>query len=492
MTIPCTLAQDTPLPSSALAPAQPSTGAALTALLGLSAKLALAQLAPMLASLYLARLVARQGALLFSSYSLVNAINIALFIAASSFLQALYFIGGRALGQDRRANYDSAILAGLALAGCIGMGSVVLSMAIGPILSALDMDRDLVALAGKLGLVAACGIPPVLLLVVYRVHAALNERAGLVALMSVGGTALTLVLAALWLRWGSAGPEHTVLGIAASMVLANWIMLGAAALCWRMLPELRFGSGALAAARAGIGPALRSLAAVGWPIGAVVFLDSMASLVSSMLVSRYWLALAPLHVMVLLWVTLALIVPLGIAQAAVQRVALTHAQGRLAQRNAIVRAALLLMAAYSVLIIAAFSLWPFALAQLLLGPQVLAPALLLQLPQMMFLGSVLLALQGVVVIGAALLRGIGQTRAPLVQAFIGYAVIATGAQILLGPVLGYGLAGVWWGLVSGFGATAVAVLLYCKKEFRLSKAVMEKPAAPAAHLKFDPSSLTLT
>ena len=61
----------------------------------LSVKLSLAMLAPLLMSLYVARLVAQQGDLIFSGYSIVSSTNMALFIIASSLFWASFFASSK-------------------------------------------------------------------------------------------------------------------------------------------------------------------------------------------------------------------------------------------------------------------------------------------------------------------------------------------------------------------------------------------------------------
>jgi MATE family multidrug resistance protein len=449
-------------------PGRPGRWLLVGALLGLSLKMALALLAPLLAGLWLARLVAAHGALPFSGYTLVNAVNTTFFIAASSFLQSLYYVGGRALGRGEPAHYRAGMAAGVVLALLFGGAGAAISAGIGPLLGLLHMDPGLVAHARPLGLAAAAAMLPMPLLVVHRVHASLNERAGLVTLLSVAGALLTAVLASAWIRAAGAAPLHAALLAIWCTAGVNWLMLAIALLTCRASTALRLPPAPAPHLR----PAVREVAAIGWPIGAVVLLDSLASLVSSLLVGYYWLPWVPLHMTVLLLVTVALIGPLGIAQAAVQHVSVTHARGQLKERNLVAAAALLLGLLFSLLVLAAFTLWPARIAALLLTPQALAAAAPLLAP-VMTLGAVLLAQQALIVIAAALLRGIGQTRAPMRQAFVGYTLVASGGQLLLGPVLGYGLPGVWWGLLLGFGATAFAVLWRCREEFR-------QPAAPAA------------
>jgi MATE family multidrug resistance protein len=430
----------------------------------LSLKLALAQLAPLVASLYLSALVAAQGPMVFSSYSLVTTVNLTLFIAASSFLQVLYYVAGRAKGYAADGEYDGAMSAGVVMALTLAAVGTALSCMIGIILDALQLDAELVAGARWQGMLAAVGIAPTLLLVVYRVHASLNRRAGFVTLLAGAGAALAAAFAT-WAVWRSTGEaEHAVAGVLLSIAAANWLMLLVALASLRCSPELRRSRDVAGATRPPLRQSIALMCAVGWPVGAVVLLDSLASLVTALFVGRYWVAAVPVNAVVLLWVAVGLVIPLGMAQAAVQRVAVTHAEGDRATRNRLATVAMAMGVGYGVLAVAFFALVPVPMGALLLHHAAYEPENVAMLRALMIPGGIVLALQGLIVIAAAILRGIGQTRAPLVQAFIGYSIIGTGSQALFGLVLGYGATGVWWGLVLGFAVTAVAVTWRCWHE----------------------------
>jgi MATE family multidrug resistance protein len=436
--------------------ARPAGGARVVpGLLVLALKMALAQLAPLLASLYLAGVVARQGSLPFSGYILVASINLTVFLALSTSLQALFYVGGKALGRQRPADYEAAIGAGTRLALWIALPSMLLSAAVGGMLHLLRFDARVVALAAWLGLAAAVGIPPALLMVVYRVHAALNGRAGLVTLLYAAGAALAVALATLAV---ALAPGHAPVAVVLSLAATNWLVLLGGWLSLRRSP-LRLGRGALRAS--GLGATMRLIAAVGWPIGAVVLLDSLASLASQLIVGRFWLAAVPVHGAVMLWTAVGLVVPIGIGQAAVQSVAVLHARGDRAARNRAAAASLATGALYGAIVAALFAAFPVRLGAVLLGAGAHQPAARALLGQIMGPGGVALGLQGVIVIAAGILRGLGQTRAPLVQALIGYAVIGTGGQLLFGFVLGQGVRGIWLGLILGFATIAAAVTWGC-------------------------------
>ncbi|WP_224360661.1 MATE family efflux transporter [Hyalangium versicolor] len=442
------------------------TSAVVWALSVLAMKTVATQVAPLLASLYVASLVAKEAAMTFSSYSLVTSVNLTIFLAASGSLQALYFVAGQALGRKDQSAYDAAIVAGLLLALALGVGSMMLSFAIGAILRMLGMNSDVVALAPPQGAVAAIGIIPALWMAVYRVHASLREKPGIVTLVYATGAASAAIIATATTGLWPAVLGSTAVRVLLSVSASNWLMLLLAALSLRAFPDLRPRPGTLTEVKAKLRAASAIVASVGWPIGVVILLDSLAPLISSLIIGRYWTSAIPVHSIVLLWVSLCQVVPVGLGHAAVQRIAVLHSKGDVINRNRVAVVSLMLGAVFGVLVIAVFAAIPVQLGAVFLGKAAFAPEAQTLLRQLMLPGGILLTIQGLIIIGAAILRGVGQTRAPLMQSFLGYCVIAAGSQFLLGPVLGHGVRGVWWGLLIGFGVTAVAVTRRCYSELR--------------------------
>jgi len=428
----------------------------------LAAKLALAQLAPMLASLVLARMVATHGADEFSAYSIVTFINITGFIAATGFLQSLYYLCGSALGRRQPAEYGATLGAGLIWATGLGGLCTLVSLLAGPASALAGVAPSLHPLIMRFGMIAACGLLPGTLLMVLRVHATMQGGAGLVTCIYAGGGLAAMAAAAALASFGAAGVLWGVAGV-------NWLMLAAMVTALR---QKRLRLPRLTAGRAPLG----AVFAIGWPTGAVIFMDSVASLISVMIVARCWLAATPLHACVLLCINVGLVCPLGLAQASIQRVSILHAQGDLPARDRCAWSVIAMAGAYGA--IAGSLLGAF-------GPQI-CHALGLSVSEiaagpivtMSMLGGVVLACQSVIVVAASALRGLGVARAPLVQAVIGYGVVAAGCELLFGVTLNGGPAGVWWGLAAGFGATAAALLARCAKEFALRKGTLIRGQLP--------------
>jgi MATE family multidrug resistance protein len=66
---------------------------------------------------------------------------------------------------------------------------------------------------------------------------------------------------------------------------------------------------------------------------------------------------------------------------------------------------------------------------------------------------------GLQVVAAGVLRGVGDTRAPLVVNLLGFWLIGMPVSLYLGFRAGAGPVGLWWGLVAGLAAVAVFLLV---------------------------------
>jgi len=73
---------------------------------------------------------------------------------------------------------------------------------------------------------------------------------------------------------------------------------------------------------------------------------------------------------------------------------------------------------------------------------------------------------GLQVVSAGVLRGAGDTRAPLVVNIIGFWFIGLPTSLVLAFKLGYGPTGLWWGLVAGLGVVAAFLLTRVAWKFR--------------------------
>ncbi len=431
------------------------------AVLRLSGQMTVTQVAPLIMSFYVARVIGRLSPVAFASFSLVSIINTTVFITIMTGLQSLYFVAGRQLGANDIQGYRHAIWAGIVVALVVAVLSMIISANIGGLTTSLNVEANVAARTLGLGYAAMLGIVPAYLMVIYRVHASIMGHAGTVTMVYIAGTVIAIL--AVWLvaqKWSYDDVLATEL-ITLTVGGCGWIMLLIAIVTMLTRANLRLTAdpGFLTAL---IKP-LRTIVSMGWQISAVVFLDSFVFLFAALVVGRYWPEYLPVHSIAAFWVTIWLVLPLGLSLASVQMVSLYDGRGNTMVRNRVAWVSLTLGAAAGVIAIALFWGYSVEMGKLLLGQTIYQGINVTAARQLMPLAGVVVACQGVVIIAAAILRGLGQTRAPLIQAVIGYGGVGIGGQLLLGLVFDWGMAGIWWGLIAGFAVTTIGVVYYCSR-----------------------------
>src|SRR5690606_37780064 len=87
---------------------------------------------------------------------------------------------------------------------------------------------------------------------------------------------------------------------------------------------------------------------------------------------------------------------------------------------------------------------------------------------------------GLQVVALGLLRGLGDTRVPMLINVVAFWVIAIPVSLLLGFGLGGGAPGLWWGLVAGLAVVAVTLVIRLRHRERreLVRVVIDEHAEP--------------
>jgi MATE family multidrug resistance protein len=110
----------------------------------------------------------------------------------------------------------------------------------------------------------------------------------------------------------------------------------------------------------------------------------------------------------------------------------------------------------------AFLTVPAALARLFTGDATVVAIASLLIP----VAGVFQVFDGIQAVAAGVLRGIGDTRAPLVAMLIGYWLIGLPVSLYLGFRTGAGPTGLWWGFVAGLSSVAFFLSLRVAALFR--------------------------
>jgi MATE family multidrug resistance protein len=208
------------------------------------------------------------------------------------------------------------------------------------------------------------------------------------------------------------------------------------------------------------GPLWR-MAAIGAPIGVAHQLEYGVFGLVGLLMGSLGTAMVAGHQIALNLASVTFMVPLGLSSAAA--VVVGHAVGRgdPEEARASARAALGVAVAFMGTTAAIFLLFPGPLARIYSTDAPVLTVALALIP----LAGVFQVFDGIQVTSIGILRGLGDTRTPMISAIAGYWVLGLPVSLWLGFTLGHGPTGLWWGLV--LGLAIVATFLIFRVRWRL-------------------------
>jgi len=204
--------------------------------------------------------------------------------------------------------------------------------------------------------------------------------------------------------------------------------------------------------------ALRRIAALGLPVAVQMGLEVGAFSAGTLLAGRLGSVALAAHTIVLNMAALSFMLPLGVSQGAVTRVGnlLGRRDGPGARRAAWISIGLGagVMAASALIFVSL----RFVLPSLYTPARDVVALAAAILP----IAAVFQVFDGVQVVGCGVLRGMGRTRPAAWFNLVGYWFIGLPFGAFFGLSMGWGLAGIWWGLALGLAvvAGALALLLY--------------------------------
>jgi MATE family multidrug resistance protein len=323
------------------------------------------------------------------------------------------------------------------------------------LLIALGQDESVAGLAQDYLRIAGFGLWPALLVMVIKSYLAAMEYTQVVFWGTVLGAIFNALMnyALIFGNWGAS--ELGIEGAAiSSLLMASLSFPILAVYAVMLLPEHALFQRIW---RSDI-QALVQVFRLGWPIGLTNLAETALFMASAIMMG--WIGTVELaaHGIAIQWASITFMVHVGLSNAATVRAG--RAIGRvdeegLRKGGVIVTVMSLFFAG---LIVIVFLLMPETLISVFLDK--LEPAR----DQIMVVGISLLAMaaffqvaDGAQVIALGLLRGVQDTRVPMIMAGISYWIIGLPAGYLLGFTWGFGAVGIWMGLV--FGLVVASVLL---------------------------------
>ncbi|MHA6724108.1 MATE family efflux transporter [Sphingomonas sp. RS2018] len=361
---------------------------------------------------------------------------------------------GRRLGVVRQVRRSFRM--GMWLAVAVAALVMLILWMVEPLLLLAGQDAQVAARAGGFCRILSFATAPVILSALMRLTAATLGRPGWA--LGVTGLALLVAVLANWcLVFGNAG--FPALGLTGSALASVVVSVFTSAVYWVVLTRDRrlrryrlFGrwwraewSRMVEIARLGAPIAL------GWMAEGGLFGGS------ALLMGLISVTAIDAHAVALNIAAIAFQIPFGLAQAATIRVGFAYGAADTAW---IARAGWTAIAVgIGAMVATATVLWsvPTLLVRAYIDPAV-HPAVAVLAVELLAVAAVFQLVDGAQAVAAGVLRGVQDTRVPMMIQVFGYWFIGFGAAALFGFRLGWGAQGIWWGLAAGLGVVSVLLL----------------------------------
>ena len=381
-----------------------------------------------------------------------------IFLLGAGFAQAVMPLVASALGSGDETQVRRDTRMGLWLSVFYGIVTYPLFWFSEAVLLALGQQPEVAALGQDFLRIAAFGMVPALLVATLRSYLAALGRTQVVLWVTLAAVAVNLVLA--WVlifgRWGA--PELGVRGAAIASVAVQVLTLVVLVIYAGWLPQLRKFRLFQRFWRPDW-QAMGQVFRLGWPIGITGLAESGLFQASALMMG--WIGTVELaaHGIVMEAAALSFMVHLGLSNAATVLTGRAAGAGQAQVLRDGAKVAIALSLGFGLLIVALFLALPVPILSAFFDTA--KP----EAPQILAFGTLLLAMAALFQIADAmqvmalgLLRGIQDTRVPMIAATVSYWLIGIPASYVLAFQVGWGGVGLWSGLVIGLVAAAASMM----------------------------------
>jgi MATE family multidrug resistance protein len=394
------------------------------------------------------------SALAVNLYNLVMFTGVGLATATAPVIAAAL---GRRIGAVREARRSFRM--GLWLVAIYGAVGCLLLWNAEALFLLIGQDPALSAAGGRFMRVLMWALIPGLFLATFRTLLTAFDRTPITLFVVTGGVVVNAALNWLLIFGHLGAPRLGLLGSAIASVGTTTAMALILGLTVIRLPRLRmmhlFGHWWRPDWQR-----FRELVRIGAPIGATWAFEVSVFSCAVYLMGLIDTPSVAAHVIALQIASLSFMVPMGLAQAVTIRVGMGF--GAKDPRWIALAGRVALGLSLGFMSLSALGMWifPRELAGLFLDTAAPGSARVLDLAVgFLLIAAIFQLADGAQVIGAALLRGLQDTRVPMLYAAFGYWIVGLGSGAFLAFQSGFGGKGIWIGLALGLAVVAVLMLL---------------------------------
>jgi MATE family multidrug resistance protein len=432
-----------------------SWSAHMRATLALGVPLVGAQLAQMAINTTDVILVGWLGTTELASVVLATQMFFLVFIFGTGFTSAVVPMVAQALGHGDTRSVRRTVRMGLWIALAFGVLTAPLLWFSAPILLALGQQPDVAANAQSYLRIAQWGIFPALGLMALRSFVTGLEKGGIVLYVTIVMFLINAGVAYLLVFGHFGAPNMGLHGAAIASVAANLFGFVAALLYVESQPKMRAYEIFVRFWRPDWSM-VREIVVLGLPISFTILAETSLFSAASLLMGIIGKLELAAHGIALQLAAIAFMIPLGLSQVATVRVGLANGRGDLLGVKRAAIAVLVVSVLFTTIGSVLYATMPRFFGNLFLDirKEDAATVLELAVPLIVIAGAFQLV-DGLQVVGASLLRGLKDTRVPMVLALIAYWPIGFSCAWVFAFPLGFRGEGVWFGFVTGLAAAAV-------------------------------------
>lgn len=405
-------------------------------------------------------MVGRLSAGALAAVAIGNVYFFSLAMFAVGVTMALDPVISQAIGADDHDGVALGLQRGLLLAGLLAVPLMALLAVAEPVMRALRQPVEVLPMVGTYCLILAPGAFPFLAFSVGRQTLQAMHRVAPVVWTIVAANLLNVALNQ-WLIHGGLGvPPLGVAGSAWATTISRTVMAVGIFLLARhdlghpLRPWRREAFRAAPFAR---------LLRIGLPIGAQIEIEMATFGAVALLMGAFGTVQVAGHQVALNLASLTFMVPMGVGMSAAALVGRAVGRNDAAAARDAARAAILVGVAF----MACTALLFLAVPRLLAGIYSNDAAVVAFAAMLVPIAGVFQVFDGIQVVAAGVLRGLGDTRAPMLINLVGFAGIGVSASLYLAFRTSLGAVGLWWGLV--FGLAAVALILLVRVRIALRR-----------------------
>lgn len=380
-----------------------------------------------------------------------------LFVFGAAFSHAVMPLAASARGAGDERMVRRSVRMGLWIMAAYALACVVAMSFLEPVLLFLRQDPQAAAGAASYMDIARWSFLPALAIMGLRAFATALERTRIVLWATIAAALVNVLLNYAFIFGNFGAPEMGVRGAAVAtlgsnviglLVIALWSVRNSAARTYALFERFWRPDW----------PALREVVRLGLPIGGTIIAEVALFLFASIMMG--WLGIVSLaaHGIALQLASIAFMIPLGMGNAATVRIGLAKGRGDMANLRRAALTVLVLSAGVTVFTATMFWLFPEFLISLYLdeaNPQ--AQAIVTAAVPLLAVAAGFQLVDSMQAIGAGLLRGLKDTRVPMMIAMASYWAVGLPMAWTLGFPAGFGGPGVWTGLAAGLTVAAITM-----------------------------------